>query len=31
VGGFVAQLAASSGQSAAQVEKEFFRQARLTL
>ena len=28
VGGFVAQLAASSGQSAAQVEKEFFRQAR---
>jgi|SRR6516225_755565 len=30
VGGFVAQLAASSGQSAAQVEKEFFRQARPT-
>jgi NAD(P)-dependent dehydrogenase (short-subunit alcohol dehydrogenase family) len=28
VGGFVAQLAASSGQSAAQVEKEFFRRAR---
>ena len=28
VGGFVAQLAASSGQSAAQVEQEFFRQAR---
>jgi NAD(P)-dependent dehydrogenase (short-subunit alcohol dehydrogenase family) len=28
VGGFVAQLAAASGQSAAQVEKEFFRQAR---
>ena len=28
VGAFVAQLAASSGQSAAQVEKEFFRQAR---
>jgi NAD(P)-dependent dehydrogenase (short-subunit alcohol dehydrogenase family) len=30
VGGFVAQLAASSGQSAAQVEKEFFRQGRPT-
>ena len=30
VGGFVAQLAASSGQSEAQVEKEFFRQARPT-
>jgi NAD(P)-dependent dehydrogenase (short-subunit alcohol dehydrogenase family) len=28
VGGFVAQLAASSGQSVAQFEKEFFRQAR---
>jgi NAD(P)-dependent dehydrogenase (short-subunit alcohol dehydrogenase family) len=28
VGGFVGQLAASSGQSAAQVEKEFFRRAR---
>jgi NAD(P)-dependent dehydrogenase (short-subunit alcohol dehydrogenase family) len=28
VAGFVAQLAASSGQSAAQVEKEFFRQPR---
>jgi NAD(P)-dependent dehydrogenase (short-subunit alcohol dehydrogenase family) len=28
VGGFVAQLAASSGQSAAQIEKEFFRRAR---
>jgi NAD(P)-dependent dehydrogenase (short-subunit alcohol dehydrogenase family) len=28
VGGFVARLAASSGQSTAQVEKEFFRQAR---
>jgi len=30
VGGFVAQLAAASGQSTAQVEKEFFRQARPT-
>jgi NAD(P)-dependent dehydrogenase (short-subunit alcohol dehydrogenase family) len=30
VGGFVAQLAASSGQSAAQVENEFFRKARPT-
>jgi NAD(P)-dependent dehydrogenase (short-subunit alcohol dehydrogenase family) len=30
VGGFVARLAASSGQSVAQVEKEFFRQARPT-
>jgi NAD(P)-dependent dehydrogenase (short-subunit alcohol dehydrogenase family) len=30
VGGFVAQLAASSGQSTAQVETEFFRQARPT-
>jgi len=28
VAGFVAQLAASSGKSAAQVEKEFFREAR---
>jgi NAD(P)-dependent dehydrogenase (short-subunit alcohol dehydrogenase family) len=28
VGGFVAQLAAASGQSTAQVEKEFFREAR---
>jgi NAD(P)-dependent dehydrogenase (short-subunit alcohol dehydrogenase family) len=30
VGGFVAKLAASSGQSPEQVEKEFFRQARPT-
>ena len=30
VAGFVAQLAASSGKSAAQVEKEFFQSARPT-